>query len=141
MTEKRFPQAGDAVRLTGVWNWASELKVGEIGIINGSVGIPQEFLSVIWRYSAFRGYSSHGAAHYVPERLSDYFRQMRAESLEFVSVSGGPGTIALPARLLKPTDELLVVNFWCWLDLPRANGGAYYTQAVPVWKWDGKGYE
>src|SRR5690349_15330105 len=39
MPWKPFPQAGDAVRLTGIWEWAgSMIKVGEFGIIGGRVG-------------------------------------------------------------------------------------------------------
>jgi hypothetical protein len=60
MATERFPQAGDAVLLTGIWPWAAELPVGSVGIIGGMVGQSQDSLQVTWRFSAFRGFSSFG---------------------------------------------------------------------------------
>jgi hypothetical protein len=138
-----YPQAGDAVKLTDTWDWAGDLiKVDKIGIINGLCGDLEAHLQVIWNYSAFRGFNAFGAVNWEPDNIdSPYVQQARARSREFVSVSGGPGTIALPARLLVPTFETVPVRFWCWRELPKGDGGVDYTLDVPLWEWDGKGYD
>jgi hypothetical protein len=128
------PQAGDAVRLTGKFSFAD---VGKIGIIGGLVGKAQDELQVTWNYNAFRGYSCYGAEH-CPQPTPRGIVELHPHPDEFVSCSGGPGSIALPAWLLKPTTETLNARCWCWHDLPRAHSAVYYQVTVPVWEWDGQ---
>ncbi len=107
------PMPGDAVRLTGPWCGADE---GKIGIIDGMIGRPEDLLGVTWNYAAFR-------------------------DDQFVSVSGGPGTIALPTNLLQPTDERITVRCWKWNSNGPGRGNSDpYTIEVPVWEWDGRNY-
>ena len=137
-----LPEAGDAVRLTAPWPWAgSLLKVGEIGIIGGRVGIPCEHLQITWHASAFRGWPMYGCPEFPKERFSQALQDYLKEQPVYVSCSGGPGTIALPSRLLVPTQEIIPVRFWAWSERPQANGGFQYQLSVPVWLWDGQGYD
>ena len=139
MTDDLYPQAGDVVRLTGCWPWAGSLiKLGSLGVINGIVGARQKRLEVTWNFSAFRGFSMYGS----PERdfRSDLGKYAPTDSTVFVSASGGPGTIALPAGLLKLTDEFVEIGCWCWRTMPRKDGGYYYKVKCRVWEWTGKGY-
>jgi hypothetical protein len=131
-----YPTGGDAVLLTAEWPWAgSSAKVGTFGIINRRNGGQYDDLQVTWNYSAFRGFSYRGAV------ACDLRKDNTSEGLrDHVSVSGGPGTICLPTRLLQPTDATTWVWFWCWRSIPQAQGSMQYQLEVPVWTWDGKGY-
>lgn len=131
---KMKPNAGDAIRLTDKYSFA---KAGSVGIIGGVVGESQDELQVTWNYDAFRGYSCYGAEH-CPQPTPRGIYELHPHPNEIVSCSGGPGTIALPAWLLKPTGETITVDFWCWHDLPRAHSGVSYRLDVPVWEWDGR---
>jgi len=138
-----YPSAGNAVRLTAVWPWAGNLiKVGSLGIIDGVEGAQQECLRIIWNYSAHRSWVAYGCpeADFRHREIEEKLGKCRDNNPVFVNCSGGPGTIALPAKLLTSTEELATVRFWCWKDLPRANGGYQYMLDVPVWEWNGKGY-
>jgi hypothetical protein len=140
---KPFPQAGDAVQLTGTWDWAGSLvRLGDIGIIGGRVGVKYDDLSVTWHPSSFRGWSSLGGD--MIDLRSKYSKdvddQLPEPVRDHVSCSGGPATIALPTKLLRPTEETTWVRYWCWHDMPRANSAVHYQLEVPVWNWDGKGY-
>jgi len=111
------PLPGHAVRLTAPW---SILKPGKIGILEGLVGVPHDDFSIIFNViGAFRG----GPTGKDPD--------------EYVSCSGGPGTISTPADQLTPTDETVTLWFWRWRDLPRAGGGEPYQLTVPLWEWSG----
>lgn len=112
-----WPTGGIAVRLTGLWPWAGNLlDIGDIGIVDGYDDQPYCHLRIIWKFSAYR--DNH-----------------------LTSCSGGPGTIGLPAELLVPTQETMKVRFWKFKDaLPSANNSVVYWLDVPVWEWDGKGY-
>lgn len=124
-----LPKGGDAVRLTRPWKWGL-VSAGKIGIINGIVGREiTDYASITFNYSCFRGKNS---------KYSD--------GPEFVSCSGGPGTIATPVGELKPSvvvddngnlrQETTVIWAWRWKkDLPRSSGGEYYQVTVPVWEW------
>ena len=105
------PTAGDTVLLTAPWSIAP---AGSWGVIGGMVNVHEDFLHICFRAGCFNN------GHYV-------------------SCSGGPATIALPAFLLDPTPEVRDQDFWTWQDTPRAGGGVYYSKIVPVWHWDGFG--
>ena len=109
---------GDAVVYTGETTY--EIKHGEIGIIDGIPGCPEDTYIVTWHYSAFRG----GRTGYTPEP-------------QYVSVSGGPGYFIKPSDLAA-TGRMQTINFWRWIDLPRADGGEHYNLDVPLWEWKGK---
>ena len=112
-----YPLPGDAVRLTGNY---SVLKPGSIGIIGGIVGKPREGYDITFNASAFRGKSSHGPGP------------------EYVSCSGGPGTIVTPAWKLVPTNEKINMEFWRWKDrYARKGNGETFMMFVPVFHWDG----
>lgn len=138
-----IPLPGHAVRLTDEWPWARTiLEVGKIGIINGIEGIPSDQLHICWNHSTFRGWGLYGAPECDARSplIKTAMETGKLSSAIAVSSSGGPATIALPAHLLKPTDEIVTVQLWCWRDIPRANGGRSYIMSVPLWEWDGKGY-
>lgn len=118
MERRRFPQGGDAVRLTAPWRWGM-LEPGKIGIIDGEVGKDiTDFVRITFNFSCFRGKSS-----------------AYSNGPEFVSCSGGPATIATPVTDLKPTGETIEIIAWKWKGLPRAGGGENYRVEVPVWEW------
>ena len=119
MTDNRLPQAGDIVRMP-----ISKLgiKAGELGVINGLVGISLDMIEVTWNYSAFRG-----------KQVGDDIA--KPDDPVYVSCSGGPG-MYFNASELTPTNETHTVNFWKWKELPRANGGIHYKLDVPVWVWN-----
>ena len=139
---RKRPEGGQAVRLTAEWPWAGSLiKVGAIGVINGFVGYPAEGgLHICWDHSTFRGWGGYGCPEhdFRSPRLLEYYEQH--PSAISVSSSGGPATIMLPPKLLRPTKEIVSVKFWCWKDFPKAGGGYHYVLDVPLWEWDGKGY-
>src|ERR1051325_7830748 len=92
------PMPGDAVKLTGPFSVA---RPGAVGVVGGILGETPEDLHIVFGImGAFRG-ASFGRA---PDR--------------YVSVSGGPGTIATPAHRLRPTETLEKVRFWRWKDFP-----------------------
>ena len=137
---KPYPQAGDVVLLTDEWPWAGSLcKVGTYGVIGGCIGEQYDDLSVTWNYSAHRGWSSCGA-RMIDLRSKHFLTNMDKEWREYVSCSGGPATIALPTKVLRPTDDRRWTRYWCWLSLPKAHTAVYFNMEVPVWTWDGKGY-
>jgi len=105
------PMPGDAVVLTGEFSIA---KPGDLGILDGKVGAPEEEYSII--------FNCEGKAH------RDYK----------VSCSGGPGTIATPTTELIYTGEYIDFVFWRWKDRPRKDGGEPYTLHVPLWIWRGE---
>lgn len=119
------PMPGDVVELTGKWSIA---EVGQWGVINGTVGEFEEEREVTFGCGGqiFRG-PNHG---FLPP-----------EAPQYVSCSGGPGIWYLPMRLLKPTGRTKTIQCWKWRDVPRACGGVPHTVTVPVWEWDGKGYQ
>jgi hypothetical protein len=106
---KPYPQAGDVVRLTAEWPWAGSLvKVGTYGVIEGCVGEKYDDLGVTWNYSAHRGWSCCGSP--MVDLRSKHFLALEKEWKEYVSCSGGPATIALPTKLLRPTDETELIR-------------------------------
>jgi hypothetical protein len=114
------PSPGDAVRIrkpTSGW-WSVGVKDGAIGIINGVVGTYPDHLEITFNYSAFRGPNN-----------------ARSGGPEYVSVSGGPGSMFTPIAELSATDETAEIWFWRWKDIPRAQGGEHYQLAVPLWEW------
>lgn len=111
---------GDVVELVGEWFGGNP---GATGVIGGVIGEPEDMLHVVFNCSAFRGKNSAWS-----------------KGPEYVSCSGGPGTIALPAALLQPTGRTISRHFWRWKGLPCADGGEDYTLTVPLWTWDGQGY-
>jgi len=116
----RYPNPGDAVRLAGPWQWGG-LPAGQIGIINGTVGVHRtDDCQITFRYTCFRGRSAEYDGNQAPEH---------------VECSGGPGTIFTPVGELRPTTETIVVTCWRWKSLPCAGGGTSYRIEVPVWEW------
>ena len=112
-----YPMPGDAVCVTDGWDL---LGSGQIGIISGIVGKPREYYDITFNASAFRG------------------KNCPIECYEYVSCSGGPGTIATPAWKLRPTNEKISRQFWGWKDFPRRDGGVRFYMEVPLFEWDGK---
>jgi len=115
-----YPLPGDAVRLIGNYPGVGE-SPGAIGIIGGVVGKPRENYDITFNASAFRGKSS---------RIGP--------GPEYVSCSGGPGTIATPAWKLVPTNGKVLVTFWRWRNYPGKGNGESFHLFVPVFHWDGK---
>lgn len=108
--QPKVPMPGDAVRLTKRYHGADQ---GEIGIIGGMIGEPKDHYNITFKYSAYR-------------------------DDQYVSCSGGPGTIATPASKLKPTGLTTKVWFWKFKDgIREANNDEIYYMYVPVWEWDG----
>lgn len=53
---------------------------------------------------------------------------------DVMSTSGGPFK-TIPVESLELEDAGLVRHsFWCWKDVPRANGGEDYFREVGLWK-------
>lgn len=109
----QFPRGGDAVRVAAPWKWAgSMVKVGQIGIIGGSVEHDKtQDVHITFNYSAFNDGRS-------------------------CSCSGGPATIATPIGELKPTGETVKVRCWMWNDgMAQAHNGRDYQREVRLWDW------
>ena len=53
---------------------------------------------------------------------------------KYVSTSGGPGHYIKTKDLVK-TSRVETKPFWCWKDMPRADGGRNYRAPVRVWEW------
>jgi len=104
------PMPGDAVLLTAPWSIAP---AGSWGMIGGMCGTEPAFLHICFRANCFMD--------------------------KYVTCSGGPATMALPAFLLNPSDGIKQQDFWKWKDTPRAGGGVWYSTEVTVWEWDGYG--
>lgn len=116
-----YPKGGDAVRLIAPWSWGM-IDVGKIGVIEGRTDKEyKDNVEITFNYSCFRGKSS-----------------ACSDGPEYVSCSGGPGTIATPVSELKPTNETTKIRVWRWKDVPRGGGGVDYEIEVPVWEWTPK---
>lgn len=113
-----IPMPGDCViHLNGECG----ITPGSIGILDGHVGTPKTtepyYCCFNWTIP-FRGPAS----------------KYETENGEYVSTSGGPVPFIFAEELI-PSGITRVQTFWRWQDLPRADGGDYYSLTVPVWYW------
>jgi hypothetical protein len=104
------PQAGDAVRLAGTWKW-SGIEHGDIGVINGLLGQPDDAVEITFNASIYR-------------------------DNRYVSCSGGPATIATPVGGLQPTGEVVDLQVWRFKNgIRQAHNQERHTVTVPLWDW------
>lgn len=112
------PCAGDVVRLVAPgWEWGMVNKescyIGAIGMIGGETGKSRDHADITFRFSAHID--------------------------QYVSCSGGPGTIHTDMSKLRPTDEVILVEAWRWIDGRAARDNAlHYRREARVWEWDGQ---
>jgi len=107
-----YPRGGDVARLASPWRWASTLKVGALGFIDGCVN--REYL--------------------ISVQIT--FNSVPFLDSQFCSASGGPGSIATPITELKPTRERVAMPCWMWKDGRRgAHKGVHYERTCRIWDW------
>ena len=124
-----WPMPGDVVILSGEY---SLCKPGDMAVIEGWIGVPQEEYLVCFRCNgqAFRGRTS-----FIGMLESQITTGITGPG-GVVSCSGGPALYIKGRNLVMLPYEHEQL-FWKWKDLPRADGGEDYRLKVQAWAWEG----